>query len=260
MSQQLLSRHGIVTREVLTIEHLPGGFSSIYPVLKLMEESGRLRRGYFVTGLGAAQFALPGAVDRLRSLRDVPEVAEVAVLAATDPANPYGATLAWPTVSSSTPGAPGTAATLAKDVKVASESQVTPPAISGRRRGRSRSKASTQGSSPIDAVPSGAGRGPTRTVGATVILVNGALVAYLSRGDRQLFTFLPDAEPERSTAARAVARVLNERARAVGNDGPRGMLIEEIDGASPTGHPLAPYLVEAGFVAGALGFQPNFRL
>src|SRR6185295_7523528 len=94
-TQQLLTRHGVITREALSIENVPGGFSTVYPVLKLMEESGRLRRGYFVTGLGAAQFALPGAVDRLRSLRDAPEVAEVAVLAANDPANPYGATLPW---------------------------------------------------------------------------------------------------------------------------------------------------------------------
>ena len=71
----------------------------MYPVLKAMEESGRLRRGYFVAGLGATQFALPGAVDLLRSLRDEPDEAEVAVLAATDPANPYGATLKWPAAS-----------------------------------------------------------------------------------------------------------------------------------------------------------------
>ena len=61
-----------------------------------MEENGRIRRGYFVAGLGATQFALPGALDLLRSLRDAPDDPEVAVLAATDPANPYGATLKWP--------------------------------------------------------------------------------------------------------------------------------------------------------------------
>ncbi len=105
-TQQLLARHGVVTRESLTIENIPGGFSTVYPVLKAMEESGRVRRGYFVTGLGAAQFALPGAVDRLRSLRDAPEDAEVAVLAATDPANPYGATLPWSAKSPRTPGTP----------------------------------------------------------------------------------------------------------------------------------------------------------
>ena len=110
-SQQLLSRHGIVTREALTVESIPGGFSTVYPVLKAMEESGRLRRGYFVTGLGAAQFALPGAVERLRSMRDAPEEIEVAVLAATDPANPYGATLRWPTQAPRTPSTPRKART-----------------------------------------------------------------------------------------------------------------------------------------------------
>src|SRR4029077_41405 len=74
---------------------VPGGFSIVYPVLKGMEETGRIRRGYFVAGLGATQFAMPGALDLLRSMRDAPDEAEIAVLAATDPANPYGATLKW---------------------------------------------------------------------------------------------------------------------------------------------------------------------
>src|SRR5207245_8125016 len=125
LAQQLLARHGVVTREAVMAEAVPGGFGVVYPVLKAMEESGRLRRGYFVAGLGATQFALPGALDLLRSLRDSPDEAEVTVLAATDPASPYGAVLKWP-------------ATLAAD----------------------------------------AGRGPTRTVGATVILVVGELAAY----------------------------------------------------------------------------------
>jgi ATP-dependent Lhr-like helicase len=99
-----------------------------------------------------------------------------------------------------------------------------------------------------------AGRGPTRSVGATVVLVDGALAGYLARGDRQLTTFLPDVEPERSTTARAVARALADRARG-GVESPRGMLIEEIDGAPPSGHPITAHLVEAGFVAGAMGLQ-----
>ncbi len=92
----LLERHGVVTREAVMAESLPGGFSAVYPVLKAMEEAGRARRGYFVAGLGAAQFALPGAVDRLRAERDAPEAPHVLVLAAADPAQPYGAALAWP--------------------------------------------------------------------------------------------------------------------------------------------------------------------
>jgi ATP-dependent helicase Lhr and Lhr-like helicase len=71
----------------------------VYPVLRALEEAGQVRRGYFVDGLGAAQFSLPGAIDRLRSVRDAaeaPERARVHLLAAADPANPYGAALAWP--------------------------------------------------------------------------------------------------------------------------------------------------------------------
>ena len=99
-----------------------------------------------------------------------------------------------------------------------------------------------------------AGRGPTRSVGATVILVDGALAAYLARGDRQLATWLPDSEPDRSKAGRAIARVLIDRART-GGESPRGMLIEEVDGLPTARHPIARYLADAGFVTGALGMQ-----
>ena len=90
----LLQRHGVLTREAVVGEGWPGGFASLYPVLRAMEESGRIRRGYFIEGLGGSQFALPGAVDRLRSLRE--SGGGIIVLAATDPANPYGAVLDWP--------------------------------------------------------------------------------------------------------------------------------------------------------------------
>jgi len=178
----------------------------VYPVLRAMEESGRLRRGYFVAGLGATQFALTGALDLLRSLRDPSpdeQDVEVVVLSATDPANPYGAAIRFPAVS--------------------------------------------------------AGRGATRSVGATVILVDGALAAYLARGDRQLLTFLPEAEPQRSKFAKAIARALRERSRMpVGEDqAPRGMLLEEIDGVPPAAHPLAPHLGRIGFHTGAMGFSAH---
>jgi ATP-dependent Lhr-like helicase len=204
-ANQLLARHGVLTREAVMSEASPGGFGVVYPVLKAMEESGRIRRGYFVAGLGATQFALPGALDLLRSLREpsagVSDLVEVAVLSATDPANPYGATLRF---------------------------------------------------------PSSAARSPARIVGATVILTDGAIAAWLARGDRQLVTFLPDSEPDRSKRARAIAQVLIDRARS-GVDTPRGMLIEEIDGLPPSAHPLAPFLAEAGFIGGALGFQATFH-
>ncbi|HXA43005.1 MAG TPA: DEAD/DEAH box helicase [Candidatus Solibacter sp.] len=90
----LLQRYGVLTREVALAEGSPGGFAALYPVLRAMEESGKIRRGYFVDGLGASQFALPGAVDRLRGVRDL-DPAPLG-LAATDPANAYGVTIPWP--------------------------------------------------------------------------------------------------------------------------------------------------------------------
>ncbi len=94
LAQQLLDRWGVVTRESVLNEGIRGGYASVYGVLKMLEERGQARRGYFVDGLGAAQFALPGALDRLRSIRD--DDTPIMVLASTDPAQPYGATLAWP--------------------------------------------------------------------------------------------------------------------------------------------------------------------
>ena len=115
-AEALLDRHGILTRGAVTAEHVSGGFAAVYPVLKAVEETGRARRGYFVEGLGGAQFAMAGAVDRMRAMAQpkreaaawqtpVPggwrdskprEDDQALVLAATDPANPYGAALPWP--------------------------------------------------------------------------------------------------------------------------------------------------------------------
>ncbi len=129
---QLLERYGVLTREMALAEGAEGGFAGVYPLLKEMEERGQVRRGYFVAGLGAAQFALPGAVDRLRDhrhsapraggdgyepsagggaagWRSNPADADAEpplVLAACDPAQPYGAALAWP----ENPGRPSRAA------------------------------------------------------------------------------------------------------------------------------------------------------
>jgi ATP-dependent Lhr-like helicase len=111
---QLLERYGVLTREMALAEGAEGGFAGVYPILKEMEERGQVRRGYFVAGLGAAQFALPGAVDRLRDLRAAAANAVesdhgfdaastdradgLVALAAVDPAQPYGAALPWPDV------------------------------------------------------------------------------------------------------------------------------------------------------------------
>jgi len=95
-AMQLLDRHGVLTREAVLAEGAPGGFAGVYAVLRALEESGKVRRGYFVDGLGAAQFALPGAVDGLRDLREPGRRTEPIALAAADPAQPYGAAIAWP--------------------------------------------------------------------------------------------------------------------------------------------------------------------
>ena len=93
-AELMLERYGIVTREVVLAEGVPGGFTTLYGELSNLEMLGTARRGYFVEGLGGAQFALPGAVERLRSLPDYE--GRYLILAATDPANPYGAALGWP--------------------------------------------------------------------------------------------------------------------------------------------------------------------
>jgi ATP-dependent helicase Lhr and Lhr-like helicase len=94
MAGTLLQRYGVLTREAALGENISGGFAALYPVLRAMEEAGKIRRGYFIDGLGGLQFALPGAVDRLRGTRD--EDTRVIALAATDPASPYGTTIPWP--------------------------------------------------------------------------------------------------------------------------------------------------------------------
>ncbi len=100
LALRLLESYGVVTRDVVASEGVVGGFAAVYPVLREMEERGRVRRGYFVEGLGGAQFCLPAALDRLRSERADPSgdraPTDALILAAADPANPYGAALPWP--------------------------------------------------------------------------------------------------------------------------------------------------------------------
>jgi ATP-dependent Lhr-like helicase len=154
-AETLLDRYGIVTRGSVITERTPGGFAAVYKVLSAFEESGRCRRGYFVAGLGAAQFALPGAVDRLRAMAELPgtagspspraagragkeePAARAVVLAASDPANPYGAALPWPERDGHRPG---------------------------------------------------------RKAGALVMLVDGRLIVYVERGGRTVLSFTEDPE------------------------------------------------------------------
>ncbi len=207
-AHQLLQRYGVVFRETAHAENLPGGFSAIYDVMKALEESGKIRRGYFAAELGATQFALPAALDLLRSLRTKrPDTdPEMIVLAATDPANPYGAILKWP--------------------------------------------------QPAD------GGSLTRTVGSRVVLADGALVAYLRRGNPNLQVFLPDEEPARGQTMRALARYFVVMAQTTGrlNDpaehtGGVGMFIQTINGTHVAEHPMARALLDAGFQAAPMGFN-----
>ena len=158
LGEALLDRYGVVTRGSVIGERISGGYAGVYSVLSIYEEAGRARRGYFVEGLGAAQFAAEGAVDRLRALaasvdpgesrsegsRETERVGAL-VLAATDPANAYGAALPWP---------------------------VRPSGPAG---------------SPI-------GHRPGRKAGALVVLVDGELVLYVERGGRTLLSW--SEEPE----------------------------------------------------------------
>jgi ATP-dependent Lhr-like helicase len=205
IAQQLLTRYGVVFRETAHAEGLVGGFSAVYDVLKAMEESGRVRRGYFAADLGATQFAMPAAVDLLRSLRAErdDERCEMLMLAATDPANPYGALLRWP--------AGGDAASSL-----------------------------------------------TRSVGARVVLCDGALVAYLRRGNPNVQVFLPEEEPGHGNVARALSEFFVGLIRGAREDdaaGRAGMLIATVNGIAAADSEMARALLDAGFVAGAMGFN-----
>jgi ATP-dependent Lhr-like helicase len=194
VAEQLLARHGVLTRDAVAYEEVPGGFAAVYPVLRALEEAGRIRRGYFVTGRGGLQFALPGALERLRSGGGREEPRAVA-LAATDPANPYGACLPW-------------------------------PRMEGTRL--------------------------RRAAGSHVVLVDGALTAFVGRRGRDVVTLLPDDEPSRTAVARAAARALAAWCARTGR-----AALGWAGGPGPTlaEGPLAPYLVEAGFARSGPGFR-----
>ena len=224
LALQLLNRYGVLLRESVAAENIPGGFSAVYDVLKALEESGRIRRGYFVAGLGATQFALPAAVDLLRQLRTEPpeEKPEFVLLAASDPANPYGSVLRWP------------------DLPVADEdSETGVPADRSSSAGR-------------ETAP----RILTRAVYADVILRNGQLVAWMRRGNPNLLVFLPSDEPERSQTAAGLAHFISARGQSQLHGGThQGALITTINGQPVAAHPMARFLMDAGFHPGPLGMH-----
>ena len=210
LAMQLLNRYGVLMREHAGAESIPGGFSEVYDVLKALEEGGRIRRGYFVAGLGATQFALPAAVDMLRQLRSAPEAEkpEFVQMAAADPANPYGSVLRWP------------------DLPVMDEDSESAPRVL------------------------------TRASYAEVILRNGQLVAWLRRNNPNLLVFLPADEPERSQVAAGLAHFLCARGQErMHADRHHGVLITTINGQPVAAHPMARFLMDAGFHAGPLGMH-----
>jgi ATP-dependent Lhr-like helicase len=216
-AEVLLDRYGVVTRGSVVAEDVPGGFAGVYRVLAAAEESGRVRRGYFVESLGAAQFSTTGAVDRLRAGARLPDgsqdggVQTALVLAATDPANAYGAALPWP----DRPQAGGR-----DGVGGAGDS------VGGRR-----------------------GHQPARKAGALVVLVDGELVLYVERGGKTLLSWTDD--PARLQAA-ADALALAVREGALGR-----LTVEKADGGAILGseHPLVQALATAGFHATPRGLR-----
>ena len=239
-SELLLERHGIVTRGAVVTEGVPGGFSTVYKVLSGFEETGRARRGYFIEGLGAAQFATGPTVDRLRSFardegdrreeqalvaagrsHDVP----VVTLAATDPANPYGAALPWPDQAGPEAGA-GAPAPQAPPA-----GGQAPPAGGPTDPGADGTAA--------DAPAKGRGHRPGRKAGALVVLVDGRLVVYVERGGKTVLTFGGPDERALSLAAGSLAAVVR---RSLGK-----LAVERVDGEFVLGTPLGDALRDAGF-------------
>ncbi|GAA0476754.1 ATP-dependent helicase [Streptomyces olivaceiscleroticus] len=217
LAHTLLDRHGIVTRGAVAAEGVEGGFSAAYRVLSAFEETGQARRGYVVEGLGAAQFAMDGAVDRLRAVstsrdRTAEETApggswqpaaparsggtpRAVVLAAADPANAYGAALPWPEP------------------------------------------------------PEGSSHKPGRKAGSLVVVVDGELAVYMERGGKTLLAWQAE---EGDTRVRLALEAL---AAAVRNGFVGALTVERINGSSALTSPLAAELEHAGFHATPRGLR-----
>lgn len=250
LADSMLERHGVVTRGAAQAEEVRGGFALLYKVLARMEESGSVRRGYFVDRLGAAQFATPATVDRLRTYARDPDAApalEALVLAATDPANPYGAALPWPgrdplgdEEGDASGAADGGATTgrAADGGAAAGSSAVASPAAASRAR---------TATSPAPRAPRTAtAHRPGRKAGSLVLLVDGHLAAYLERGGKTVLTFSDDPAVLEAAAVELAAVV---RARL------RSLRVERVNGESAFGTPFAEALAAAGFVATPQGLR-----
>ena len=222
-AEQLLERYGVVTRGAVQVEGVRGGFAGVYRVLARFEESGRARRGYFIEGLGAAQFATSPTIDRLRTYaRDLDDderanpdrAREVLTLAATDPANPYGASLPWPTDAAPEP-----------DTAVPPAASAAPPTTEGAKA---------------------RGHRPGRKAGALVVLVDGELGVYVERGGKSVLTFTDDPADLTAAAASIAATV---------RSGLGKLSVERVDGVFVLESPLGDALRAAGFAATPQGVR-----
>jgi ATP-dependent Lhr-like helicase len=235
----LLERYGVVSREAVAAEGLPGGYTEIAPVLRAMEDAGKIRRGYFVEGLTGTQYAQAGAVDRLRAARD-PMASDrdgandgdhrggddVLTLAAVDPANPYGALLPWPLLPWSS--RPGAAAAIGDAVHDAG------PKPGQRGDGDGHADAASH------ADADGGGPGARRAAGARVVLVRGLPVLFVERGGRGLRVFSED-------AAAIEAAVVGLRQAPRSGRRRRPLRIEKVNGVPALRSALVVGLRRAGF-------------
>ncbi|GAA3331947.1 ATP-dependent helicase [Curtobacterium albidum] len=238
-AEQLLERYGVVTRGAVQVEGVRGGFAGVYRVLSRFEESGRARRGYFVEGLGAAQFATSPTVDRLRTYArdlddderaDADRERQALTLAATDPANPYGAALPWPSDGdpADTTGAAADADADADAVAAGTSTSTVRAAAASTGTGKTR------------------GHRPGRKAGALVTTVDGRLVVYVERGGKSVLTFTDD-PADLLAAARSIAAVVRS--------GLRKLAVERVDGEFVLESPLGSALREAGFTATPQGVR-----
>ncbi|MFI7227748.1 ATP-dependent helicase [Nonomuraea angiospora] len=248
-AEVLLERHGVVTRGAVTSERLPGGFTPIYQVLRAYEESGRCRRGYFVEGLGGAQFALPGAVDRMRAM--APGVAPTG--------GPGPGSWVGSPGSDSWAGGPGSDSG-ARGMGPGSRAEGLGPRSGGGGTGlgsggggtglgsgggrRAVVLAAADPASPYGAAlpwpqhPGELGHKPGRKAGSLVVLVDGHLVLYVERGGKTLLSFADDDRLQPAVDALA----LSVRDGALGK-----LTVERADGTSIVESPLAAALEAAGF-------------
>jgi ATP-dependent helicase Lhr and Lhr-like helicase len=249
VAQAMLDRHGIVTRGTVVAERVPGGFGALYPVLRAMEEAGHCRRGYFVEGLGAAQFALPGAVDRMRAMA----AAQATVLgttpsapgAAGEPGVPGGANPPRGPGGLGVPGGPGLPSGPGLPGGPGTSGVPAGPGGGGAPPVTvlaAADPANAFGSAlPWPARPGevpGAHR-PGRKAGALVVLSGGDLVLYVERGGKTLLSWTSDPAVLVPAAAGLAEAV---RGGALGR-----LTVERADGTGVYDTPLAQALADAGF-------------